>query len=109
MRQIIYDLTLMANEYTSERSQNLLIHDRLICGDIDDITTIETLNYMYSLDPETFQYIGTYNTDCLSEEKMKKLDFDIEEKQRIRLTVKDPIFHSQFNEAIDYDEELESK
>jgi len=109
-RQILYDLSIITNEYTRERSHNLLIHDRLLFGDIDNDATFNILNYLGSLNQETFQYIGTFNTDVMSvESASKNLNFDVKQKEAIKLTIKDPIFFKQFKQNGSSDEkEIES-
>jgi hypothetical protein len=107
-RQILYDLSLLVNEYTSARTHNLLIHDRLLFGDIDNDATFNILNYLGSLEPNSFQYIGTFNTDTMSTEMAsEKLNFNVEEKEVVRLSIQEPIFYKQFKQVLDYDDTKE--
>lgn len=107
-RQIIYDLSILVNEYTRTRSQGLIVHDRLLFGDIDNDATFNILNYLGSLDSNSFQYIGTFNTDAMSPELAnKKLNFNVEDKEVVRLSIHEPVFYKQFKQALDYDEEEE--
>lgn len=104
VRQVIYDLSLLINEYTSARMQKLLVHDRLLFGDIDNDATFNILNLINSLDQESFQYIATYNSDVMPDGLAdEKLSFDIRDKIAIRLSVNDPLFYKQFKRAIDYE------
>lgn len=104
-RQIIYDLSLLINEYTKDRSQGLLIHDRLLFGDIDNDATFNILNLLGSLNEDSFQYIGTYNTDVMTPElASEKLNFNLKDREVINLTVDDPLFYKDFKQAIDYNE-----
>lgn len=104
-RQIVYDLSLLVNEYTSVRSHNLLVHDRLLFGDIDNDATFNILNYLGSLKEDSFQYIGTFNTDAMSPEMAnKKLNFNVEDKEVVRLSILEPVFYKDFKQALDYDE-----
>lgn len=103
VRQVIYDLSLLTNEHTSKRSQGLIVHDRMLFGDIDNETTFNILNYMHSLPRDTFQYIGTYNSDVISkEQEVNDLKFDIKSHIPIELTVEDPLFFKQFDQQLDY-------
>jgi chaperonin cofactor prefoldin len=105
VRQIIYDLSLIINPLTSKRSHNLLVHDRLLFGDIDHKTTFNILNYINSLNTDSFQYIATYNSDVMTVEMAnEKLDFDIKSKVALSLTVQDPLFYKQFKQVLDYEE-----
>ena len=111
-RQIIYDLSLLVNEHTSFRSHNLLIHDRLLFGDIDNDATFNILNYLGTLKDDSFQYIGTFNTDAMSPETAnEKLNFNVKDKEAISLSIKEPLFYKEFKQAVDYDgkEASESK
>ncbi len=108
VRQIIYDLSLLVNEYTSAKMQKLLVHDRLLFGDIDNDATFNTLNYINSLESNAFQYIATYNSDVMPDELAAlKLNFDVKEKIVQRLSVEDPLFYKKFKQAIDYDDTKE--
>ena len=108
-RQIIYDFSILVNEYSSKRSHGLMVHDRLLFGDIDHDATFNLLNYLNSLDENSFQYIGTFNTDAISPEVAnEKLDFNVKDKEVVRLSIQDPIFYKDFRQALDYDE-TESK
>lgn len=103
VRQVIYDLSLLVNEYTSKRMQKLLVHDRLLFGDIDNDATFNILNYIGTLDQESFQYIATYNSDVMPDELAEqKLNFDVKDKIVIRLSVEDPLFYKKFKQAIDF-------
>ncbi len=110
-RQIIYDLSLLVNEHTSAKSHNLLIHDRLLFGDIDTDATFNILNYLGSLKEDSFQYIGTFNTDAMSPEVAnERLNFKVKDKEAISLSIQEPLFYKQFKQSIDYDEkELNEK
>ncbi len=104
-RQIIYDLSLLVNEYTKVKSHNLLIHDRLLFGDIDTDATFNILNYLASLENSSFQYIGTFNTDAMSVEMAnERLDFNVKDKEVVSLSIQEPLFYKQFKQAVDYDE-----
>ncbi|OHA79355.1 MAG: hypothetical protein A2747_02850 [Candidatus Yonathbacteria bacterium RIFCSPHIGHO2_01_FULL_44_41] len=108
VRQIIYDLSLLVNEHTSEKMQKLLVHDRLLFGDIDNDATFNIVNYIHSLDENSFQYIATYNSDVMPDALAdKELKFDVRDRQVVKLSVSDPLFYKQFKQAIDYEESKE--
>lgn len=107
VRQIIYDLSLLVNEFTSEKTQKLLIHDRLLFGDIDNDATFNILNYINTLKNDSFQYIATYNSDVIPKKlASQKLNFDIAEKTALTISVEDPLFYVDFKKAIDFDPDL---
>ncbi len=105
VRQVIYDLSLLVNEHTSNKMQKLLVHDRLLFGDIDNDATFNILNCISSLKQDSFQYIATYNSDVMPDELAeKKLAFNVKDKIVVRLSVEDPLFYKKFKQAIDYEE-----
>jgi hypothetical protein len=105
VRQVIFDLSLMVNHFTSPKSHGLIVHDRLLFGDIDNDATFNILNYINSLSADTFQYIATYNSDVMSTETAnQELTFDIESRAVVNLSVDEPLFFKQFKQNIDYQE-----
>lgn len=95
MQAVIYDLALLNNEYTQKKHLKFLIHDNLIFGSVDKDSSIKTLNYLNSLDPNTFQYIATVNKDDFNyKELASKFTFNPSNNIKIELTKKLPLFPS---------------
>lgn len=107
VRQIIYDLSLVENEFTKTRSQNLIVHDRMLFGDIDNETSYNILNYVNKKVGNDFQYIATFNSDVIPQDlEMTTLDFEVAHHTAIELTVEDPLFHKQFDQVLDFEHEI---
>lgn len=98
-RAVIYDLTLITNEYTKKRHHGLIIHDNLIFGLVDKDTSIKTLNFLNKLPKNTYQYIATVNSDDFDYAELnKKFDFPMGKKVKARLTKSKPLFYKPFRE-----------
>ncbi|MFA6944273.1 MAG: DUF2326 domain-containing protein [Pedobacter sp.] len=93
MQSVIYDLSILENEYTTKNNLGCIIHDNLIFGSVDKDSSIKTLNYLNGLNPATFQYIATVNKDDFNYEELKEeFSFDPSKNVVIELTRQDPLF-----------------
>ncbi|MFZ3301094.1 MAG: DUF2326 domain-containing protein [Microgenomates group bacterium] len=93
MQSVIYDISLLNNEYTSVKHLGMIVHDNLIFGSVDKDSSIKTLNYLSSLDPNNYQYIATVNKDDFSYKELENyFNFDKDESVVIELTRELPLF-----------------
>lgn len=93
VKVFIYDLALLLNENTKQKHPNLLIHDNIF--DVDQDTLLRSLNYLYSLDTSSFQYILTLNSDKLDNESLELLNFDIHDYAKAVFTKSNRFIHGE--------------
>lgn len=96
IRSVIYDITLLINEFTSKRNLKCIIHDNLIFGSVDKESSINVLNFLHSLDKNSFQYIATINKDDFNYQELNsKFNFNIEDEKLIKIefTKTSPLFN----------------
>lgn len=93
MRAAIYDAALHQNEYTKPRTIGFVVHDNLLFGNMDQDSSIQFLNEMNKVDPETFQYIATANSDQFDYKELEsRFTFEISSRVVKDLTRSKPLF-----------------
>lgn len=93
MRAAIYDAALHQNEYTKPRTVGFVVHDNLLFGNMDQESSIQFLNEMNKIDPKTFQYIATANSDQFDYKELEdRFTFKIAERVIKDLTRSKPLF-----------------
>lgn len=100
MKVFIYDVSLMLNQFTSERHPRFLIHDNIF---EDDDSIEKSLNFLYQYNyntPNEFQYIVTLNSDLIeSASRSGKLQFDVNDLKRASFTKDNRFLGIKYNET----------
>jgi len=94
IRAAIYDASLHINKETKKRTIGFILHDNLIFGVIDKVSSIKFLNLMHDKLGDSVQYIAAINSDDFDYAELREqFSFDIQDKVAIHLTKDSPLFH----------------
>lgn len=93
-----YDYTLLTSPEIANRHPGLLIHDNIF--EVDRDTLIKNLNYIHkNIDAiAEKQYIVTLNSDKLSEDDFKSLEFNIDSYKRATFTKEKRFLNRHYQE-----------
>jgi predicted nucleic acid-binding Zn-ribbon protein len=101
MRAAIYDAALHYNSFTAPRTIGFLVHDNLLFGNMDQESSIQFLNEVNKVNPETFQYIATANSDQFDYKELEdRFSFNISERVVKDLTRAKPLFRKIYPDFI---------
>jgi DNA repair ATPase RecN len=101
IRAAIYDVSLHMNEHTKKKTIGFILHDNLIFGVIDKVSSIKFLNLINDRLGDEIQYIAAINSDDFDYAELREqFTFDVKEKEAINLTKSEPLFHGIYLDFI---------
>lgn len=94
IRAAIYDASLHINANTKPKTIGFILHDNLIFGVIDKVSSIKFLNLIHDKLGDSVQYIAAVNSDDFDYQELKnQFNFEVKDRVAIHLTKSEPLFH----------------